>query len=268
MLLQEIAGAEEKAGCRIPVLAALPYVVRESDRPWLEAFYAENRDRFYGFVTRSLEELEFLKEKEYDRAVLADSFLYAWNTKSLQVLQENAPKGSGNEENAGFFRVLPAELDRKELQKTFAGELTDAVLPVYGRHPLMLSAGCIRKTTKGCLIKGCILNDEQTGRQSGKPGSRPGSGEGSMVYLRDRTGAMFPVRTDCRHCQNILYNSVPTSLHKSLGDALMQQCGSLLLSFTTEKPEEMTEILALFAGDTKAQAPAAYTTGHYRKGAL
>ncbi len=267
-LLQEIAGAEEKAGCRIPVLAALPYVVRESDRPWLEAFYAENRDRFYGFVTRSLEELEFLKEKEYDRAVLADSFLYAWNTKSLQVLQENAPKGSGNEEHGGFFRVLPAELDRKELQKTFAGELMDAVLPVYGRHPLMLSAGCIRKTTKGCLIKGCILNDEQTGRQSGKPGSRPDSGEGGMVYLRDRTGAMFPVRTDCRHCQNILYNSVPTSLHKSLGDALMQQCGSLLLSFTTEKPEEMTEILALFAGDTKAQAPAAYTTGHYRKGAL
>ncbi len=267
-LLQEIAGAEEKAGCRIPVLAALPYVVRGSDRPWLEAFYAENRDRFYGFVTRSLEELEFLKEKEYDRAVLADSFLYAWNTKSLQVLQENAPKGSGNEEHGGFFRVLPAELDRKELQKTFAGELTDAVLPVYGRHPLMLSAGCIRKTTKGCLIKGCILNDEQTGRQSGKPGSRPGSGEGGMVFLRDRTGAMFPVRTDCRHCQNILYNSVPTSLHKSLGDALMQQCGSLLLSFTTEKPEEMTEILALFAGDTKAQAPAAYTTGHYRKGAL
>lgn len=267
-LLQEIAGTEEKAGCRIPVLAALPYVVRESDRPWLEAFYAENRDRFYGFVTRSLEELEFLKEKEYDRAVLADSFLYAWNTKSLQVLQENAPKGCGNEEHGGFFRVLPAELDRKELQKTFAGALAGAVLPVYGRHPLMLSAGCIRKTTKGCLIKGCILHDRQNGRQSGKPGSRPGSSEGSMVYLRDRTEAMFPVRTDCRHCQNILYNSVPTSLHKSLGDALMQQCGSLLLSFTTEKPEEMTEILALFAGDTKAQAPAAYTTGHYRKGAL
>lgn len=242
----EIAAKEAKTGCRIPVLAALPYVFRESDRPWLEAFYAENCGKFYGFVTRSLEELEFLKEKEYDRAVLADSFLYAWNRKSLQVLRKSAP---GKE---SFFRILPAELDRRELQRTFEDDLTDAALWVYGRQPLMLSAGCIRKTKKGCLQSGV-------------------SGDGSadkLLSLRDRTGAMFPVRTDCRHCQNILYNSVPTSLHKSLGDALMQTCGSLLLSFTTESPEEMTQILALFAGDTKAQAPAAYTAGHYRKGAL
>ncbi len=243
---REIAAKEAKTGCRIPVLAALPYVFRESDRPWLEAFYAENCGKFYGFVTRSLEELEFLKEKEYDRAVLADSFLYAWNRKSLQVLRKSAPR------KESFSHVLPAELDRRELQRTFENECRDAALWAYGRQPLMLSAGCIRKTMKGCLQGG-------------------GSGNGSadkLLTLRDRTGAMFPVRTDCRHCQNILYNSVPTSLHKSLGDALMQTCGSLLLSFTTEGPEEIRQILALFAGDTKAQAPAVYTAGHYRKGAL
>ncbi len=243
---REIAAKEEKTGCRIPVLAALPYVFRESDRAWLETFYAENCDKFYGFVTRSLEELEFLKEKEYDRAVLADSFLYAWNVKSLQVLRKSAPRRDR------FFRVFPVELERKELQRTFEGDLTDAALWVYGRQPLMMSAGCIHKTMKGCL-------------QCGGSGN---AGAGKMLSLRDRTGAMFPVRTDCRHCQNILYNSVPTSLHKSLGDTLMQKCGCLLLSFTVEKPEEMTEILARFAGDAKAQAPVAHTTGHYRKGAL
>ncbi len=243
---REIAALEENMDCRIPVLAALPYVFRESDRAWLEAFYKENSDKFYGFVTRSLEELEFLKEKEYDRAVLADSFLYTWNANSLRVLRENGPKAGS------FFRMLPVELDRQELQRTFADDLEDAALLVYGRVPLMLSAGCIRKTKKNCLL----------GSGSGNKGMD------QALFLRDRTGAMFPVRTDCRHCQNILYNSVPNSLHKSLGDALMQQCGSLLLSFTMEKPEEMGEILALFAGDTKAQAPAAYTTGHYRKGAL
>lgn len=243
---RDIAACEQKTGCRIPMLAALPYVCRESDRPWLEAFYAENCDKFYGFVTRSLEELEFLKEKEYDRAVLADSFLYTWNRKSLQVLRESAPRRDS------FFRMLPVELDRKELQRTFEGDLADAALWVYGRQPLMLSAGCIRKTEKGCL-----------------QGSGSGAGSADRTLsLRDRTGAMFPVRTDCGHCQNILYNSVPTSLHKSLGDTLIQKCGSLLLSFTTEGPEEIIRILALFAGDTKAKAPVAHTTGHYRKGAL
>lgn len=245
-LQRDIAACESKTGCRIPLLAALPYVFRESDRTWMEAFYAENCDKFYGFVTRSLEELEFLKEKEYDRAVLADSFLYTWNKKSLQVLRQGGP------DKGEFFRVLPAELDRRELQRTFDGDLADAALFVYGRMPLMLSVGCVRKTGKGCL--------QREGRGTG-------AGDGT-VSLRDRTGAMFPVRTDCQHCQNILYNSVPTSLHKSLGDALMQACGGLLLSFTTEGPEDVTQILARFAGDTKAQAPTAYTAGHYRRGAL
>ena len=49
--------------------------------------------------------------------------------------------------------------------------MEDSELMVYGRLPMMVSAQCLTKTVKGC---------------TGKPG---------WMYLKDRKGKRFPVKT-------------------------------------------------------------------------
>ena len=254
----------------IPVFAALPYIFRESDRAWISRFYEENVENFYGFVTRNPEELEFLREKEYDKTVLADSMLYVWNEESEKVL--------------GRFcqgMVLPQELDRREMAGTFRDRMSDKILMIYGRVPLMMTANCVRKTEGKCL-------------RAGKSASFGAAQAGSEFwFLKDRTGAWFPAAAVCSHCQNIIYNSVPTSLHHFMDDELVKKCGAVLFSFTTEREKEVREVLSLFAGrgllrrapeeisgetgknpsgrksgDGARGAEPAYTNGHYRKGAV
>ena len=69
---------------------------------------------------------------------------------------------------------------------------------------MMVTANCIRKTAGGCL------------RRKGKRAASE-----NMVRLLDRYRTEFPVETDCGYCYNIIYNSVPISLHAYLG----RNCG-------------------------------------------
>lgn len=253
---------ERAAAAKCPVYAAFPYILRGRDRGWLSEFYENQKENFYGFVTRNLEELEFLCEKEYDKTVLADSMLYAWNRESGQILRSFC-----------HGMVLSQELDRHEMAQTFADSLTDKILMVYGRVPLMLTANCVRRTQGSCR-KGRDLSGKE---------------DGDFWYLRDRTKTDFPVCAQCSHCQNIIYNSVPTSLHGYGQDALMQNAGAVLLSFTTEDADEVRNTLRLFsqngilkhaaeraaegkhsvsAEGRAAARPFDFTTGHYRKGAI
>ena len=251
----------ESEGLKLPVYAALPYVFREKDRTWLIRFLDENRENIYGFVTRNLEEVEFLYEKEYDKTVLADSTLYVWNHESERMLRSFCQG-----------MVLPQELDRRELEETFGQSSSDKILMVYGRVPLMVTANCVRKTEGKCR------------RTEGK-NRKTQSGSG-FWYLQDRTGAEFPVEAQCSHCQNIIYNSVPTSLHRFAEDPLLKKCGAVMMSFTTENGKAVQEVLMHFAksGILRAVMPEAacehrteegklfsdsgYTNGHYRKGAI
>lgn len=237
---------QEKKHCDLPVLAALPYILRESNRQWIRDYITKYGDIFYGFITRSLEELEILREREYDKAVIADSMLYAWNRESERVLK-NAWETVGI---GSLQMVLPLELDRYEMNTVYES-YTDKILMVYGRIPLMMSAGCVRKTSERCIPQ-----------------------EGMSYYrLWDRTGAEFPVLTDCHHCQNVIYNSVPTSLHKFVKDPLLQKVGCILISFTTESKGEIAPVLRRFLGIQKGMAveqpeSLEFTNGHYKKGAM
>lgn len=262
-ILNRIARDTAEASAAVSVSAALPYVLRASDRSWMSEFYDKYKNKFCGFVTRTLEELEILIKEEYNNKVIVDSVLYTWNRESEAVLRQSVPK-SGQ-----LQMVLPLELDRRELLRTFSEEsgegcgLEDKILTVYGRAPLMISANCVRKTCGRCLAAGADGDDRS----------------GVYCALKDRTGAIFPVKTDCRHCQNTIYNSVPTSLHKFTEDPLFREAGAVLVSFTTEGRREVIEVLNIFgepAGSRRHKAllqtqlclGSSFTNGHYKKGAL
>ncbi len=244
------SGRKRDAGDVVPLIfAALPAVFRASDRAWMNHIWDALHEKVDGFYVRTLEEIEFLREKGYDGKVAAGPTLYHWNDLSKKFLQQHCD-----------MLVLPLELSGHEMQETFASDLSDEVLTVYGYLPLMVTANCVRKTTGRC---------EHT--------------EGGFYYLKDRKGISFPVRTDCRHCTNIIYNSVPLSLHAAHRDRLFQNAGGILCSFTRENGAETAAVLHAYRtmrfgtskeADAAAQSliktmePVGFTGGHYRKGAI
>ncbi|MBQ9643447.1 MAG: U32 family peptidase [Lachnospiraceae bacterium] len=230
-------------------LLGLPYIFRENSRGVLEEYYrmltsknesGEAENVYAGVLVRTIEELEFMISRGYTGILAADSSCYAWNQPAAALLLKYCD-----------LVMMPQELSGRELCSTFSKQKASFGIQLYGRIPMMITAGCVRKTMNRCTKK-----------------------EEGFYLLKDRKGEFFPVRTVCRHCYNIIYNSVPLSLHKDLSDhrsgknrqPILDLCAAQLLAFTTESGSETRKILRCFK-EGGQDAPASYTTGHFRKGA-
>ena len=97
------------------------------------------------------------------------------------------------------------------------------------------------------------------------------------AQIADRKGVHFPVRCVCSSCYNVIYNSLPLSLHRFAGqnDPLMFEAGGWVCSFTTESGPRTGQILRAYlraashqAADPFGEASGTYTTGHFKKSAL
>ena len=84
-----------------------------------------------------------------------------------------------------------------------------------------------------------------------------------VTILEDRYGKVFPVKRDCRHCLNIIYNSVPLFL-KPEADKTKANI-DYRLDFTIENRKEMKLILDSFMYNSDYK-PSEYTTGHEKRG--
>ena len=273
----------------IQYFRALPPVFRVSYREKLRKQILEaEKSGFSGVLVRTLEELVLVKQTGYRGQIIADASLYAWNGRSMAALARDCHR-----------IITPLELEEKGIRSAAlsAGPLLSSctsenkstgegmlcmqerlVLPVYGRIPMMESAGCIRKTENLCS------RDKKTGK--GEPDS--------FWYLEDRMGKHLPVRCRCAECSNTVYNAVPLSLHQFAGRGLCREIPVHLCMFTTESGQETSDVLHFFhslmdnkegrvpgsvsgsnkkAGSRGAR-PAAntpfreYTNGHFRTGAL
>lgn len=237
---QEIFSFCVKAAEKCKVLLTLPYILRSYDAVYLEDLYGlvmGNREIFSGFLVRSLEGLGFLKKKSFSGAVYSDAGVYIWNRAAFQELFKQGGL-------SGF--CLPYELNAGE-QRLLAGAFCEK--PVYGRIPMMITANCVAKTTCGCQKNGKIR----------------------LTELTDRYGAKFPAVLCCSHCMNIIYNSVPLSLHEEAA-AWKSPCIPRL-NFTLESREETAAIMEYFLALLKsgrAEKPpyGAYTAGHEKRGVL
>ncbi len=148
---------------------------------------------------------------------------------------------------AGIRRdTVPPELNRKELRGRKNGE---SEFLIYGYLPLMVSAGCINKNTKGC--------DKHSG----------------FLYLKDRYGVRFPVRNHCAECYNIVYNSKPLFLIHQESELSRLGFGSFRIHFTMEQRDKAQNILSAYRQaflEKKDIHPkdhlSDYTNGHYKRG--
>ena len=91
--------------------------------------------------------------------------------------------------------------------------------------------------------------------------------------ITDRYKTSFKVQTNCNYCYNVIYNSVPLSLHQNMDTSVELEGLGIRLDFTTESAKETKQIVDSYVKymDT-AKADFSYikeyTTGHYKKGAL
>lgn len=240
LFLQEktaILGTADEVGADCYV--ALPYILRDRDETFLgrlSASLAEAGKGVHGILLRNLEEAAFVREL-LEKAVcgpyhlVSDAGLYCFNSCAARFLSEFMGE-----------ITLPYELNAKEamhLSRAAAAWGVPVSLIVYSRIPMMVTANCIQKTAGLCGDKGEVMR---------------------QFSLKDRQGAIFPVVINCDHCYNVLYNSVPYSLHGAKKERDRIGASAFRYDFTLETGEQCGQIL-------EERFPfAEYTAGHCRRG--
>ncbi len=241
----------------VEVWMALPYILRSKDQQLMQqALELYVQGRIGGFLVRNLEEYGWLQKQaetisaqkdtnQEGRSVnlllqhiQLDHTVYVWNSHAASFWQ-----------NKGCGLTFPLELNGRECQQLLerTGSCGLEKL-VYGRIPMMVTANCIAKTAGKCL-------QGRTDRRTG--------------ILTDRYRKRFPVEICCDVCMNVIYNSVPLSLHQE-----WKHYGTVAkrLAFTTESGQELRRIVDFFmsraCGKQDRPPYEDYTGGHEKRGVL
>ncbi len=215
------------------VYGALPYIFRSPAILQLKKNYDKLLETYEGVLIRNFESLELLRDLDYPKEIHGDYNLYIFNKSSKKRMKE-----------FGITRsTAPVELNEKELEKL---DLSDCTFIAYGYQPVMITAGCIQKTTKECNKKN------------------------GNLYLKDRYRKEFYVQMCCDYCYNVVYNTAPLYLADQgvLFNKLNPQ--NLRLDFSKEKPEEMKDILEAYESSwiygRDVACSGEFTRGHIKRG--
>lgn len=204
------------------VYLMLPTIFRADSSDYF-AFIAKELDKvsFEGFVVKNYEELYLTENLFTGKKVILDHNMYTFNDVSKSAFFEHGVSGD----------TVPLELNSKEIMHR---NNIGSQMIVYGYYPLMTTANCVHKNTKGCDKKQ------------------------KLIYLKDRYNKSFAVCNNCKECYNTIYNSLPTMLTKNISKLKEAGIRSFRYSFTIETPKQIKAVM-----DDKA---AEYTNGHYKRG--
>ncbi len=223
---------------------AMPNILRKRSYKYLEQIEESLKNPIWkGVLIRNIETFRWLQETEYQGEYLADYSVYAWNLETISLYEKL------------FNRItIPVELNKKETYSL--GNLEHCEMLLYGRLPLMYSANCVRKTLVHC-----------ENQASAKP---------EVYKLTDRYQNRFPILQNCLHCYNVLYNTVPMSLHSQLKALMNCNCAVYRIEFSLENEQETKEVLNYYLSainsyengvDNKKEFPfEQFTNGHYKRG--
>lgn len=223
-------------------ILVLPHIFRKRSYPYL-TFYERLLDsrHFAGVLVRNFEELEWLQEVGSTKIISSDYAISIWNNTSLSFLSEQID-----------CVTLPLELNKRELSRLSADSSTELV--IYGHIPMMYSANCVRKTLEHCI------------KDTGSADNR--------YHLTDRYQNIFTVVQNCVHCYNVLYNTVPLSLHGQLEGILKKNYHRLRLDFSIENDAQTKAVIEYYLdrmakvpdGELKEFPCKEFTNGHYKRG--
>ena len=204
------------------VYLMLPTIFRADSSDYFVTIAKElDKVSFEGFVVKNYEELYLTENLFTGRKVILDHNMYTFNDVSKSAFFEHGVSGD----------TVPLELNSKEIMHR---NNIGSQMIVYGYYPLMTTANCVHKNTKGCDKKQ------------------------KLIYLKDRYNKSFAVCNNCKECYNTIYNSLPTMLIKNISKLKEAGIRSFRYSFTIETPKQIKAVM-----DDKV---AEYTNGHYKRG--
>lgn len=204
------------------VYLMLPTIFRADSSDYFVSIAKElDKVSFEGFVVKNYEELYLTENLFTGKKVILDHNMYTFNDVSKSAFFEHGVSGD----------TVPLELNSKEIMHR---NNIGSQMIVYGYYPLMTTANCVHKNTKGCDKKQ------------------------KLIYLKDRYNKSFAVCNNCKECYNTIYNSLPTMLIKNMSKLKEAGIRSFRYSFTIETPKQIKAVM-----DDKI---AEYTNGHYKRG--
>lgn len=204
------------------VYLMLPTIFRADSSDYFVSIAKElDKVCFEGFVVKNYEELYLTENLFTGKKVILDHNMYTFNDVSKSAFFEHGVSGD----------TVPLELNSREIMHR---NNIGSQMIVYGYYPLMTTANCVHKNTKGCDKKQ------------------------KLIYLKDRYNKSFAVCNNCKECYNTIYNSLPTMLTKNIDKLKEAGIRSFRYSFTIETPKQIKAVM-----DDKV---AEYTNGHYKRG--
>lgn len=181
---------------------------------------------FDGVLIRNMAEYEYIRHRGFQGKYVADYTVYAYNNQAVDVLYSE-----------GFDDIAyPVELNMGELRHL---DIKSGELLVYGKIPLMVTANCIDRTCAKCH----------------KPDS-------SFGTFKDRKNTNMTYLACCRHCYNVIYNSVPLYLIDRENDINGISPEYISFAFCDESSSIVREIIS--SGNTAVSAE--FTRGHFTRG--
>lgn len=204
------------------VYLMLPTIFRADSSDYFVSIAKElDKVSFEGFIVKNYEELYLTENLFTGKKIILDHNMYTFNDVSKSAFFEHGVSGD----------TVPLELNSKEIMHR---NNIGSQMIVYGYYPLMTTANCVHKNTKGCDKKQ------------------------KLIYLKDRYNKSFAVCNNCKECYNTIYNSLPTMLIKNISKLKEAGIRSFRYSFTIETPKQIKAVM-----DDKV---AEYTNGHYKRG--
>lgn len=222
----------------------LPHIFRKET---YETFLANketlSNNNITGFIIKNLEGYNFIKSELLDQDYR--------DAKSHLVLDYNVY--TMNNQSKNFWRnkgidnyTTSVELNYQELSNLGC---SDSDIIVYGYLPVMVSAQCLLKNTKGCTK------------------------ETKTLDLIDRYNKKFRAINYCKYCYNVIYNESPISLLKNSEDVKRLNPKNIRLDFTFESKDEVYKIIDGFVKEFKYDDKINnvltikdYTKGHFKRG--
>ena len=189
------------------VYLMLPTILRADSSDYFVSIAKElDKVSFEGFVVKNYEELYLTENLFTGKKVILDHNMYTFTDVSKSAFFEHGVSGD----------TVPLELNSREIMHR---NNIGSQMIVYGYYPLMTTANCVHKNTKGCDKKQ------------------------KLIYLKDRYNKSFAVCNNCKECYNTIYNSLPTMLTKNISKLKEAGIRSFRYSFTIETPKQIKAVM-------------------------
>lgn len=227
----------------IEVVLSMPFILRKRDEKYLlnlKNFLIQS-NLIDGILVRNLEELNWVKLLQKNYIIIADAGLYHFNHNAVDFTKADLDE-----------ITLPYELNQKEIYRLLEKIDKESVrvnMIAYGRIPMMITANCIQKTMGECVGF---------------------SNKTNLVSLVDRYDTEFIADTNCKHCYNIIYNSVNYQIFAYVRKMGKAGISEFRLDFITEDANDMEKVLKytrnILHGKENEFLNISSTTGHIKRG--